>query len=191
MSLRRSKSKFLFHLLNQMPTESYNHVQHVKIGQRTCFLYEKYTKTQVTAKLHRIDTLEPSRSIISWYILNMSLISHSTSPDLAPDMVSLNWVHDPSGDGHTISVHNRTITVSNIFTNSTRILVNATQMPKRIEGFVPNVDHSKVLYVNGTRKGYRYSKYSNYFVQDLKSGSYEALVPGQKSDISLALWSPK
>jgi Dipeptidyl peptidase IV (DPP IV) N-terminal region len=105
--------------------------------------------------------------------------------------VSFNWIRDSSGDGHYLSNQNGSIVVSHIFTGVTTVLVNKTQAPKDVAGYVPNVDKSKLLFSNGTRKGYRYSRNSNYYVQDTKSGRLEALVPGQNSDITLATWSPK
>jgi dipeptidyl-peptidase 4 len=47
------------------------------------------------------------------------------------------------------------------------------------------------MYSNSSTKGFRYSRLSNYWVQDIKTGQLRPLDPDQKGDIPLAKWSPK
>jgi dipeptidyl-peptidase 4 len=65
-----------------------------------------------------------------------------------------------------------------------------SQLPRRQQGFITNSDLSKLMSINATMKGYRYSKFSNYWVLDAKTKETQPLHPQQKSNIAYAKWSP-
>jgi hypothetical protein len=82
------------------------------------------------------------------------------------------------------------VVIKNIISNVTRNILSVSQLPKRQNGFIGNSDLSKLLSINATTKGYRYSKFSNYWVIDAKTQRTQPLHPQQKSNIAYAKWSP-
>jgi len=107
-------------------------------------------------------------------------------------MQTFDWVDVKSeSDGwHAINTPSG-LSLENVVTQQRKVIVEAGKAPPLGQTSQLNVDQSKILWGANTTKGYRYSFFANYLVQDVATGAVQPLDPEQKADIQYAVWSPR
>jgi dipeptidyl-peptidase 4 len=116
----------------------------------------------------------------------------STDISLQPSIQLFNWVKVSNEDGyHAITTSNGSLILENIASRRRKVILEAQQAPPVGASFVMNLDQTKILWAANITKGYRYSFFANYLVQDVASGKVEPLDAAQNKDVQYAVWSPK
>ncbi|EEH18802.2 hypothetical protein PABG_01121 [Paracoccidioides brasiliensis Pb03] len=109
---------------------------------------------------------------------------------IAPTSISVDWISTDEDGQYVFQGSDSALFIQNIITQTYETLIAADKVPEDAYGYFIKPDLSAVMWATNHTKQYRHSYFSNYVIQDVKTGELTPLAEDQAGDLQYATWSP-
>ncbi|OAT09150.1 dipeptidyl peptidase 4 [Blastomyces gilchristii SLH14081] len=109
---------------------------------------------------------------------------------ISPATISVDWISTDEDGQYLYQDEDSTLVIQSIITETKKTLIKADQVPDDAHEYFLKPDLSAVMWATNYTKQYRHSYFSNYFIQDVKTGELTPLAEDQAGDLQYAAWGP-